>query len=81
VSIYRVDLQPIASNIPEAIRLRRFLKSALRSFGLRCTAVEQIGTAQGLEGTGDTSGQSEPPTRQIERKPPPPTKGPNDKRT
>jgi len=69
VSIYRVDLQPIASNIPEAIRLRRFLKSALRSFGLRCTAVKQIGTAKAASDAADTSGASEPPTPQIERKP------------
>jgi hypothetical protein len=39
---YRVTLHAEGQGPATPIRLRRFLKSALRAFGLRCTAVEAV---------------------------------------
>lgn len=39
---YRLELRPLASDVPAAVRLRRFLKSALRGYQLRCTSVEEV---------------------------------------
>ena len=32
-----VELRILPDDVPRAIRLRRFLKAALRSYGIRCT--------------------------------------------
>ena len=37
------------SDVPAAIRLKRFLKSALRAYGLRCTRAEEIHPAAALD--------------------------------
>jgi hypothetical protein len=40
---YRLTLEALPDGgAPPIIRLRRFLKAALRSYGLRCTAVVQL---------------------------------------
>lgn len=69
MTVYRVDLRALPSDIPEAIRLRRFLKAALRSYGFRCVAVEQNGTAKAIEDGAPISGPSSVSTREIEREP------------
>lgn len=38
--IVRIELRAIGAGPPTQIRVRRLLKCALRSFGLRCTKVE-----------------------------------------
>lgn len=34
-----IELRPLASDIPAGVRLRHFLKRALRDWGLRCESV------------------------------------------
>jgi hypothetical protein len=56
---YRVTLRPLPDQTPEPIRLRHFLKAALRQWGLRAVAVEEVpAKAPGVapDGRGD-SGQ------------------------
>ena len=43
---FRVHLEAPADDVPAAIRLRRFLKMALRSFNLRCTGIVQTPDAE-----------------------------------
>ena len=38
---YTLVLRPEPSDIPSIIRLRRFLKAALRSYGMRCTSIQE----------------------------------------
>lgn len=40
--VYRVTLQATGSDVPAVVRLRRFLKMALRGYGLRCLDVEEV---------------------------------------
>ena len=56
-----------SSDVPEAIRLRRLLKAALRSFGFRCIAIEQNSTAGASDSAADTSASVQASTPQIER--------------
>jgi hypothetical protein len=44
--VYLVRLQAQVSEVPPACRLRRGLKVLLRSFGLRCLAVQEVGPAK-----------------------------------
>jgi hypothetical protein len=62
---YTLTLRAEGDGPPVAIRLRKALKVLLRSFGLRCTGVEQIGTAQACEGTPLTITSPEPPARET----------------
>ena len=39
---FRLVLRSVPSPIPAVVRLRRFLKSALRAYGLRAVKVEAI---------------------------------------
>ena len=41
-SVYRVSVRATGPGPPAATRLRRFLKCALRAFGLRWVAVEVV---------------------------------------
>lgn len=50
---YRLLLQAQAGPVPAVVRLRRALKCLLRSFGLKCVAVEEVWTEQ-----ADASGES-----------------------
>lgn len=48
--VFVIELQSEPSDVPVAIRLRRALKVLLRSFGLRCTSVqEQKGEQHGQD--------------------------------
>lgn len=40
---FQVTLQAMPSEVPVIIRLRKFQKAALRSYGLRCTSAERLG--------------------------------------
>jgi hypothetical protein len=40
--VYRLTLRAQPGAVPPVVRLRRLLKTALRSFGLRCLAVEEV---------------------------------------
>jgi hypothetical protein len=40
--IYRLTLRATGDGPPAIIRLRRFLKAALRGYGLRCLSVEEM---------------------------------------
>jgi hypothetical protein len=39
---YRVDLQALADDCPAEVRLRQFLKRAVRAYRLKCVRVEQL---------------------------------------
>lgn len=39
---FRLDLVSVSSEVPVTCRLKRALKCLLRSFGLRCTRIEQL---------------------------------------
>jgi hypothetical protein len=39
---YRVVLEALGDDVPPHVRLRAFLKSALRAWGLRCRSVEEL---------------------------------------
>jgi hypothetical protein len=41
---YLVELRAEGAGPPAAIRLRRWLKACLRSYGLRCVSVEEVRT-------------------------------------
>jgi hypothetical protein len=60
-----ITLTSEPSKIPTAIRLRRALKTLLRSFAFRCIDINQIGIAQASEGAPPTITPPEPPTRQT----------------
>ncbi len=38
--VWRIDVRAVGPGPPVAIRLRKFLKLALRGYGLRCVGVE-----------------------------------------
>jgi hypothetical protein len=40
--LYRIDLRPLADDVPPATRLRALLKTALRRDRLRCVAAVQL---------------------------------------
>ena len=42
LAAYVVTLRPLRSSVPAEIRLRRLLKTALRVYDLRCTAVSAV---------------------------------------
>jgi hypothetical protein len=42
---YLVRLVPLPDGVPPEVRLRRFLKGALRGYGLRCMKVREDDTA------------------------------------
>ena len=39
---FALTLQSVPGDVPAIIRLRKFLKMALRSYGLRCTEIREI---------------------------------------
>jgi hypothetical protein len=39
---YLVTLDALVDDVPAAVRLRRLLKCALRSFGFRCVSVRDV---------------------------------------
>jgi hypothetical protein len=39
---FNLTLEALPDSAPAVIRLKRFLKAALRSYGLRCTAAVQL---------------------------------------
>ncbi len=39
---YRLTFRALPGELPVPIRLRHLLKDALRSYGLRCTAIEEV---------------------------------------
>ncbi len=60
-----VELEALPDSVPSAIRLRHFLKAALRSWGLRCRSITGAPTAcqqQRLpaEAPGESSPDSNP---------------------
>jgi hypothetical protein len=52
---FRITLQAERSPVPAAVRLRRFLKAALRTYGLRATEVAEIPLSpdNGADGPND----------------------------
>jgi hypothetical protein len=40
--VYRITLEAEPSAVPAYVRLRRFLKAALRAYGLRCVTYRQL---------------------------------------
>lgn len=56
MATFTIELNPEGDGPPAEIRLRRFLKAALRSFGLRATVVQRMPPA---ENAGTASGSSE----------------------
>jgi hypothetical protein len=39
---YQLTLEALPDSAPAVIRLRRFLKAALRAYGLRCTSAVEL---------------------------------------
>ena len=39
---FTLTLVAVPSDVPPTVRLKRFLKSALRAYGLRCTEAREI---------------------------------------
>lgn len=42
LSPWYITLRPLPANVPAAVRVRRFLKAALRAYGLRCEGVQAV---------------------------------------
>jgi hypothetical protein len=40
--IYVIHLRPLPSDVPEALRIRRLLKTALRVHRLRCVDIREL---------------------------------------
>jgi hypothetical protein len=57
---YTLTLRPIPSDVPTALRLRKLLKFALRGCALRCTGIQQNGTASASADTETTDTPVEP---------------------
>jgi hypothetical protein len=53
--VFRVLLRAQPGEIPATIRLKRFLKLALRAFGLRCVSCEEIQANPGTTQPGQAS--------------------------
>ncbi len=53
---YHLTLVPVPDSVPGIIRLRRFLKLALRGFGLRCVSVEPVSEASGQPDQANSTG-------------------------
>lgn len=63
---FRLHLQSLpSSDVPEAIRMRRALKTLLRSFGFRCTGIERKGIAQASQQTASEIIPAQTSTRQT----------------
>jgi hypothetical protein len=60
-----LTLRSLPSGVPVEIRLRRALKTLLRSLALRCTDVRQQGTANAFIEDATTSGRDKVPTQQT----------------
>lgn len=58
--VYRLTLRASADGPPAIVRLRHFLKMALRAYGLKCLTAEQIADAS------DTRAQDAPFRSQVE---------------
>jgi hypothetical protein len=43
-AVYTVTLQPTGDGPPPIVRLRKLLKAALRSYGLRCVECREVAT-------------------------------------
>jgi hypothetical protein len=56
---YRVTLRPLPNGPPPPIRLWRFLKAALRGYGLRCVSVEEVPSTHG-KAPARAQGEGEP---------------------
>jgi hypothetical protein len=54
---YQVTLQALPSSVPARIRLRRFLKTALRAFALRAVSVREL-PAGGAGAAGERGPES-----------------------
>jgi hypothetical protein len=54
---FAIELTAAPDAVPAEIRLRQFLKAAIRRHGLRCTAIRRIGPAT----DGQTEGQAAKP--------------------
>jgi hypothetical protein len=69
-AVYTLTLRAEGNGPPAAIRLRKALKVMLRSFGLRCILIQQIGTAQASEASESTAtpSASSTPQRGYKRK-------------
>lgn len=58
---YRLTVRPIGpADPPPAIRLRRFLKLALRGFGLKCIDVEEVTPTAKVTGAAVPEDESQP---------------------
>jgi hypothetical protein len=53
---FAIELRAIPGPVPPEIRLRRFLKMALRGYGLRCTGCREVAAEQ-----NESDGQGEKP--------------------
>jgi hypothetical protein len=40
---FLVELRALPDEVPPVVRLRKFLKAALRAYGLRCTRARSLG--------------------------------------
>jgi hypothetical protein len=55
-TLYNITLQSEPSDVPEIIRLRKALKTLLRSYSLRCVSVGQQATDAGESNVGGLPG-------------------------
>lgn len=39
---YRIEVEALPSGVPATVRMKRWLKIALRAFGLKCLRCEEI---------------------------------------
>lgn len=51
VGAFVIEIRPEPHEIPAANRLRKLLKVALRSFGMRCTSIAEKPAADGTNGS------------------------------
>jgi hypothetical protein len=61
---YLVELRAAGPGPPAVIRLRRWLKAALRQHGLRCVSVREA-TGPGQAGQKDVFDEDEVPTPEL----------------
>jgi hypothetical protein len=64
---YRLDLRALPGPVPPEVRLRGLLKTALRGYRLRCTAVEQVDRTDMSASTPDAPALRGTPARGIRR--------------